>query len=559
MTENEKIAQLLFPNIDKTVDYYLNKYPKRNLPANAMVTRFAPSPTGFVHMGSLLTAFFDYIFAKQSGGVFYLRIEDTDLERTVENGVESIVNDLAAFNVKADEGVNSTLKSVGNYGPYIQTERKEIYQAFAKELVKKGLAYPCFCTKEELDKIREKQEKNKEVQIGYYGSYATCRNLTFDQIKQKIDAGLSFVIRFKAQAKVGDRVKFEDKVRGELEMADLINDVVILKSETMLPPYNLAHVVDDTLMGTTTVIRSNEWLNSVPEHMQLFKSFGFNVPQYAHVAFVQKIDEETGTKRKISKRKDPETAVASMLKEGYPNESVWEYLFVLGNTNFEEWRMLNPDAKLFDFKMELNKISLSGALFDINKFNDVSRNVICKMPAKKIYDLVLLWAKEYNKPWAKILEKNKDYCIEMFRIDRENEKPRKDIVKWSDVPNFYGYLIDELYYKTNILDFELIDGYSKQQLSQIFNKYLETFNPLDDKNTWFSKIKEFCPALGYASEVKEFKKNPDAFLGHCGTVCSLIRVALTGKQNSLDLYSICCLLGKQKISERFNYFISLIK
>lgn len=396
MTENEKIAELLFPNIKNNAEYYVNKYGKRSLASGAIVTRFAPSPTGYVHMGSLLTAFYDYIFAKQSNGIFYLRIEDTDLERTIVNGVEGIITDLDAFGVNADEGVNLDRKSTGKFGPYIQTERKEIYQAFAKELVKKGLAYPCFCTKEELDKIREKQEKNKEVQIGYYGKYATCRNLTYEQIKNKIDAGLKYVIRFKAQANIGDRVKFNDKVRGEIEMADLVNDVVILKSDTMLPPYNLAHAVDDTLMGTTVVIRSNEWLNSVPEHMQLFKALGFEVPEYAHVAFVQKIDEETGTKRKISKRKDPETAVSSMLMEGYPTESVWEYLYTLGNTNFEEWRLKNPDATLSDFKMTFEKISLSGALFDINKFNDVSKNIISKMPAEKVYDLALLWAIKYN-------------------------------------------------------------------------------------------------------------------------------------------------------------------
>lgn len=559
MTENEKIAELLFPNIKNNAEYYVNKYGKRSLASGAIVTRFAPSPTGYVHMGSLLTAFYDYIFAKQSNGVFYLRIEDTDLERTIVNGVEGIITDLDAFGVNANEGVNLARKSTGKFGPYVQTERKEIYQAFAKELVKKGLAYPCFCTKEELDKIREKQEKNKEVQIGYYGKYATCRNLTYEQIKNKIDAGLKYVIRFKAQANIGDRVKFNDKVRGEIEMADLVNDVVILKSDTMLPPYNLAHAVDDTLMGTTVVIRSNEWLNSVPEHMQLFKALGFEVPEYAHVAFVQKIDEETGTKRKISKRKDPETAVSSMLMEGYPTESVWEYLYTLGNTNFEEWRLKNPDAPLSDFKMTFEKISLSGALFDINKFNDVSKNIISKMPAEKVYDLALLWAIKYNAEWANILRDNKDYCIKMFRIDRENEKPRKDITKWSDIPKLYSYLIDDLYYKMSLNDFELIDGFSKDQLSQIFSEYLKNYNIKDDKTTWFNKIKQFCPSLGFASEVKEYKKNPENYLGHCGNVCSLIRVALTGRQNSLDLYSICELLGENTIKERLDYFLSLLK
>ena len=472
MTENEKIADLLFPNVKNSVEYYINKYQKRNLPKGAMVTRFAPSPTGYVHMGSLLTAFYDYIFAKQSGGVFYLRIEDTDLERTIENGVEGIINDLNAFNVTADEGVNIKRKSTGKYGPYIQTERKEIYQTFAKELVKKGYAYPCFCSKEELDNIRAMQEKNKEVQIGYYGKYATCRNLNYDQIKANIEAKKPFVIRFKAQSNVGDRVKFVDKVRGEIEMSDLVNDVVILKSDTMLPPYNFAHAIDDTLMGTTVVIRSNEWLNSVPEHMQLFKALGFKVPEYAHVAFVQKIDEQTGTKRKISKRKDPETAVSSMLIAGYPTESVWEYLYTLGNTNFEEWRLKNPNALLSDFKMEFNKISLSGALFDINKFNDVSKNVISKMSAQKVYDLALNWAIKYNAEWANIFKAQKDYCINMFKIDRENEKPRKDITKWSDIPSLYGYLIDEIYFKTPIKNFEIIGGFSEEKLKEIFEEYL---------------------------------------------------------------------------------------
>ncbi len=560
MTENELIADLLFPNIKNTAEYYVKKYAKRNLPEGAIVSRFAPSPTGYVHMGSLLTAFYDYIFAKQSNGVYYLRIEDTDLERTIQNGVEGIISDLDAFSVVADEGVNESRKSSGKYGPYIQTERKEIYQTFAKELVKKGMAYPCFCSKDELDKIRTKQEKNKEVQIGYYGKYATCRNLTYAQIKANIDAKKPFVIRFKAQANIGDRVKFIDKVRGEIEMADLVNDVVILKSDTMLPPYNFAHAVDDTLMGTTVVIRSNEWLNSVPEHLQLFKALGFKAPEYAHVAFVQKIDEQTGTKRKISKRKDPETAVSSMLKEGYPTESVWEYLYTLGNTNFEEWRLNNPTAPLSDFKMTFEKISLSGALFDINKFNDVSKNVISRMPAQKVYDLTLDWAIKYNGEWANILRENREYCINMFKIDRENEKPRKDITKWSDIPSLYSYMIDDLYFMaTSTKDYELLEGFNKETYSKIFANYLSTYKDSDTKEEWFAKIKEMCPALGFAAEVKEYKKNPAEYLGHCGTVCTIIRIALTGKQNSLDLYAICKLLGAEEVRNRLNYFLGLVK
>lgn len=547
----EKIAELLFPGVDKTPEYYEKLYPSRNLPKGAEVTRFAPSPTGYVHMGSLLTAFYDYMFAKESGGVFFLRIEDTDLERTVENGVEGIIHDLAKYEIVADEGVDQNKQSVGKYGPYIQTERKEIYLTYAKDLVRRGLAYPCFCTKDEIDAIRHEQEEKGECQIGYYGKYAKCRNLTYEQVKANIDAGKPFVIRLKSTAKLGDRVKFVDKIRGEIEMSDSINDVIILKSGTMLPPYNFAHAIDDHLMHTTTVIRSNEWLNSVPEHMQIFKALGFEQPEYAHVAFVQRIDPQTGTKRKISKRKDPETAVSYMVEMGYPAKSVHEYLFTLANTNFEDWRIANPKADMNDFHLTYDKISLSGALFDLDKFNDVSKRVISNMTAEEVYDQLLAWAKEYDPKWATLMESDKDYAIKYLSIDRYIQNPRKDMVKWSDARDLYSYFYDELFgahYDTD-------ETFNKDDVQKIFADYISSYDEDDDKNVWFDKIKQIGAKYGFAAQVKEYKKNPTAYKGHCGHVCNFIRVALTGKKNSPDLYEICKLFGKEKVQARLQKLV----
>ena len=546
----EKIADLLFPNIDKTPEYYEKLYPARHILKGAEVTRFAPSPTGYVHMGSLLTAFYDYIFAKQSGGVFFLRIEDTDLERTVEKGVEGIISDLAQYEINADEGVDKDKNSVGMYGPYIQTQRKEIYLTYAKDLVRRGLAYPCFCTKEEIDEIRHEQEKNNECQIGYYGKYAKCRDLSYEEIKKNIEAQKPFVIRLKSTAKVGDRVKFVDKVRGEIEMSDSINDVVILKSGTMLPPYNFAHAIDDHLMHTTTVIRSNEWLNSVPEHIQIFKALGFEQPEYAHVAFVQRIDPETGTKRKISKRKDPETAISYMVEAGYPAKSVHEYLFTLANTNFEDWRIQNPKADMMDFRLTYDKISLSGALFDLDKFNDVSKRVIANMTAEEVYDKLVSWASVYDKKWAELLSNDKDYAIKFLSIDRYIQNPRKDIAKWSDTKDLYGYFYDELFDKK----YEFDETFEKDTLSKIFADYINSYDENDDKNVWFDKIKQIGEKYGFVAQVKEYKKNPTAYKGHCGHVCNFIRVALTGKRTSPDLYEICKLFSKEKMAKRLNDF-----
>ncbi len=553
MNNYEKIAELLFPNITKTPQYYEDLYPRRQLKEGAMVTRFAPSPTGYVHMGSLLTCFYDYILAKQSGGVFYLRIEDTDLERTIDHGVEGIVEDLAAFAIRADEGVDLDLKSYGNYGPYVQTQRQEIYLTYAKDLVRRGLAYPCFCTKEQLNDIRQQQEEKKEVQIGYYGKYATCRNLTPEQVDANLKAGKPFVIRFKATAGVGDRVEFCDALRGHQEMADNVNDVVIIKSKTMLPPYNFAHAIDDHLMGTTTVIRSNEWYNSVPEHMQLFRALGFQQPEYCHVAFVQRFDQETGQKRKISKRKDPETAVSAMVQAGYPIDSVMEYLYTIANTNFEEWRIANPDKDRSEFVITMDKMSLSGALFDLDKFNDVSKNVISKMTAQKVYDLTLAWAKQFNPEWASVLERDPQYSIGMFDIDRGNAKPRKDIVKWEDTVNLYHYFFHD------VDTYETDDTWHKEDLKTIFDRYINAFDANVDNATWFEMVKSIGEDLGYCPQVKEYKKHPEDYKGHCGAVCNYIRVALTGRKNTPDLFSICRLMGKDMMKARLDAFLQKIQ
>lgn len=541
MTDYEKLADLLFPQIDRDGAYYENKYPVRNLKEGAKVTRFAPSPTGFLHFGNLYTMLVAYRTAKNSGGIFYVRVEDTDQKRKVDGAVEVMLKSLASYGIEPDEGVIGENQEKGEYGPYYQSRRKDIYQAFAKDLVKQGLAYPCFCTAEELDEMRALQEN--EPQKGYWGKWAKCRNLTFDEIQEKINDGAEWTLRLKSPGTPEGKCRFDDAIKGKIEMPENIQDVVLLKSDG-IPTYHFAHAVDDHLMRTTHVIRGDEWISSTPIHLQLFRVLGFKPPKYVHVATIMK--EENGGKRKLSKRKDPEAAVTYYAQQGYPKDSVNEYILTLANSNFEDWRRANQTAPIEDFPLNFKKMSVSGALFDIVKLTDVSKNVISKMNAQKVFDLSYQWAKEYNTDLAALYEQDKDRAKAILNIDRENKKPRKDIAKWSDIPDYISYMFGE----TFVPCYDLTGNATPLLAVKVLEKYVDIVNLNDTKDEWFGRIKDMCESVGCTPNVKEYKANPESFDGHVGDVSTIIRVALTGRTNTPDLYAITALLGEKTVKER---------
>ncbi len=542
---NLQLAQLLFPNIEKTTEDYEEMYPERDLSEGARVTRFAPSPTGYLHIGGLFQALINQMTAKISNGVAYLRVEDTDKKREVEDGVSAITDSLRLFDVAFDEGVTGFNTERGAYGPYTQSKRAEIYQTVAKTLVEKGLAYPCFCTAEELSALRERQEEEGALIRGYFGEYAKCRDLTFDEIKSKLDAGTEWVLRLRSKGSDDKRIVFDDVIRGKIEMPENTIDEVLLKSDG-IPTYHFAHVCDDHFMRTTHVIRGEEWISSVPKHIELFKTCGYKVPKYAHTPQVMKIDEETGDKRKLSKRKDPEAAVSYFVEEGYPKESLTEYLFTLISSAFEDWRRANPNIPATDFPFNLKKMSSSGCLFDLVKLNDVSKNVISLMTAQTVYERVSEWAKSFDKEFYEILSANPERATAIFNIDREKAKPRKDIAKWSEVKDYYSFMFNDYYEK----DYTLPENISKQDALAIVKEYTTVFSLSHDKDQWFETVKSICEPLGFVANVKEYKQNPEAYKGHVGDVSTVIRIALTSRVNTPDLYSIMCLLGENEINAR---------
>ena len=546
------LANLIFPEA-KDISYYEEKYPERNLKEGAIVTRIAPSPTGFVHIGGLYQGLIAKKLAKQTEGVFFIRIEDTDQKRLFENGVTEIIESMDKFDMDPDEGMVNETESKGAYGPYRQSLRKEIYQAYAKYLIEQGKAYPCFCTPEELDSIRQKQEQAK-IRPGYYGVWAKCRNLTVEEMIEKIKAGEEYIIRFKSPGREDKKIKHHDLIKGNVDFPENDQDIVIIKGDG-LPTYHFAHVVDDHLMRTTHVIRGDEWLSSVPLHLQLFHEMGFKPPKYAHIAPIMKNDN--GNKRKLSKRKDPEAAVSYYVEMGIPKEAVTEYLLNIANSNFENWRRANKDASIDDFKLEISKMSVSGALFDMVKLLDVGKTVISKFTAEEVYERALEWAKEYDKDLAKILEKDKEYAIKVFGIERGNKKPRKDIAKWSDVRENISYMYDEMFdSQEQHYDYQAIND--KEEIKKILDLYInEYYDENDDKQTWFDKIKELSGRLGYAKEVKEFKENPDKYKAHVGDVSTVLRVALTARTNTPDMYEIMKILGKDRIEARFEKAIGI--
>ncbi len=550
MSDNIKLAELLFPNITKTPADMEEMFPPRNLKEGARVTRLAPSPTGFLHFGNLFAGMVAYKTAKVSDGVFFVRVEDTDQKRKVEGAIKVMLDGLEAFDVVADEGVVGEDIEKGDYGPYYQSKRKDIYHVYAKQLVSEGLAYPCFCSAEELDEIRAKQEN--EPQKGYWGPYAKCRNLTLSDIEKNIAEGKQWTLRLRSPGDAEKKCFFDDMIKGKIEMPENVQDVVLLKSDG-IPTYHFAHAVDDHLMRTTHVVRGDEWMSSCPIHLQLFKCLGFKAPKYAHVAPIMK--EENGGKRKLSKRKDPEAAVTFYVEQGYPKESVNEYIMTLMNSNFEDWRKTNKDADIDAFPFNLKKMSVSGALFDMVKLNDVSKNVISVMNAKKVYDCTVNWAKDYDKELYELLTRDEEYSVNILNIDREGAKPRKDIACFSEVKAYISYLFDEIHEK----NYELPENLTKEMAAEILEVYLKEYTAADDKQQWFDRIKALCEPLGYTPNVKEYKKNPDAFKGHVGDVSTVIRIAVTGRRNTPDLYAIMNLLGEDKVKARLADALSFYK
>ncbi|MBQ1989049.1 MAG: glutamate--tRNA ligase [Clostridia bacterium] len=550
MNNFELMADLLLPNIDKTPDYYENLYPARNLEEGARVTRIAPSPTGYLHLGTLFAALVNRITATSTNGIFYTRIEDTDKKREIEGGIEDIIDGLNRFGITIDEGFVSGNEQKGEYGPYQQSQRAEIYQTYVKELIKQGLAYPCFCTAEELEAVRNIQEAEK-IRTGYHGKWAKHRDITYEEAKALIDEGKPFVIRLKSPGNEENKIIFEDAVKGKIEMPENDEDFVLLKSDG-IPTYHFAHAVDDHLMHTTHVLRGDEWISSVPKHIQLFKILGFKPPKYGHISPIMKLDG--GAKRKISKRKDPEAAVHFFAQEGYDSECVIDYLMTIAASDFEDWRRANADASYKTFKFNLKKMSVSGALFDEVKLIDVSKNRVSKMNSTEVYDKITAWAKEFDEEYYKVLTSNPEYTKSVFAIDRDVPKPRKDIAKWSETKEYFAYMFSE-YFKAC---YELPENINAEDAKEFLSKYSAVYSTEDDRQAWFDKIKGIAPEIGFASETKEYKANPDAYKGHAGDLSTVLRIAITGRRNTPDLCSIMQVLGKDECINRINNTISSI-
>lgn len=543
------LANLLFKDITTTPEYYEKLYPERNLKQVAKVTRIAPSPTGFMHLGNLFGAITDERLAHQSGGIFYLRIEDTDDKRAVKGGVETIISIFNKFGLKFDEGATIDGDN-GEYGPYRQRQRENIYKTYAKNLVEKGLAYPCFCSEEELNQMHKQQETNKD-NFGYYGKYAKHRDMPIEQIEAELKKGTSYVIRFRSNGNIENKIKFTDLIKGNIELTENDQDIVILKSDG-IPTYHFAHVIDDHLMRTTIVVRGEEWLSTLPIHLQLFDALGFKRPKYAHTAQLLKMDN--GSKRKLSKRKDPELALEYYHAQGYPVESVIEYLMTLLNSNFEQWRLANPKEDINKFEFSTKKMSISGSLFDIDKLKDVSKNVISIMDVKTVTNYIEQWAKEYDTKLYELLTNDKEYAKSIFAIGRECKKPRKDIAMWSEVKDYINFFYDDLF-KPN---YNFPQNVSKENTITILEKYQNVYDDKDDMDIWFEKICELSQQIGFAKTTKEYRQNPQNFKGQPADVSMVLRVAVTGRQNSPDMYTVMNILGKAKIIQRLKQALEFI-
>lgn len=541
MADLKKLADLLYPDCKMSIEDVEKKFPKRELKEGAFVTRLAPSPTGFVHLGNLFPAVTCERLSHQSGGVFILRIEDTDQKREVEGAVEILLSSLERYNILFDEGATADGEK-GDYGPYYQRQRAEIYQAVAKKLIAEGKAYPCFCSEQRLEEMRHEQEQNKD-NFGYYGKYASCRNLSYEEIEEKIKNGEKFVLRFRSE---GDPSKMDgivDLIKGKLTFPENDIDHVMLKSDG-IPTYHFAHAVDDHYMGTTHVVRGEEWLSTLPFHVQLFRALNFELPYYMHVAQLMKLDN--GTKRKLSKRKDPEASLSYYYEEGFCASSVMEYIMTLLNSNFEEWRIKNPTAPIDEFKFTPEKMSVSGCLFDMDKLIDVSRNAISVMTAKEVYNQVTAWAKDNDSELYEKFASDSEYALKILSIGRECEKPRKDIAKWNEVKQYVSFFYDDLFTQSG----EFPENVSAEDKNLILENYKNIYDSADDQTTWFNKVTELAESLGFAPKTKLYKQNPQGYKGHVGDVSMVLRVAITGRRNSPDLYEIMKILGKDRVLER---------
>ncbi len=539
------LANLLFPDVTAQPEDMENRFPQRELPAGACVTRIGPSPTGFVHLGNLYNALIGERLAHQSGGVFYLRIEDTDNKREVEGAVETVISAMSYFGVNFDEGAVSGGDN-GNYGPYRQRQREEIYHVFAKHLVQRGLAYPCFLTAEEIDVIREKQTANKE-NPGIYGEYAACRDLSIDQVKENISAGKEWVLRYRG-VQTDEYIAVEDAVRGKLEMPRNNMDFVLLKSDG-IPTYHFAHVVDDHLMRSTHVIRGEEWLSSLPMHVELFGALGWEMPIYCHTATLMKM-EGTG-KRKLSKRKDPELALSYYQQEGISADSIWEFLLTVLNSNFEEWRIANPDADYRDFPYTLEKMSISGALVDLDKLRNISKDVIGRMTAENVYKNWLSWCEEYDQTFAELIKKYPERTVAALNVGKGGNKPRKDLETWKQACVFMSFYYDETF---TVAD-EMPEECDEETRKLFFAKYLESYDHADDSSAWFDKVKTITDKLGFAVKPKDYKKNPDQFKGSIVHITNMLRIALTGRANAPDIHEVSHVLGEDIVRNRIKNWL----
>ena len=542
----QALAELLFPGVTETPEEMEARFPLRTNPEGAVITRMAPSPTGFVHLGNLVQGMISERMAHQSEGVLFLRVEDTDAKREVPGAVEVLINSLKHYNINFDEGATID-GDFGNYGPYRQRQRASIYHIYAKKLVSEGKAYPCFCTEEELTAMREQQEANKE-NFGYYGKYAIWRDRSVEDIKAQIDAGNPWVLRFRSEGSIENQFKFDDLVKGKLTITENDVDNVLLKSDG-IPTYHFAHAVDDHLMRTTHVVRGDEWLPSLPFHIQLFKALGFKLPKYVHIGPLMKMDGNS--KRKLSKRKDPELALTFYKAEGFPVQAMREYLMTVLNSNFEDWRRANPDADIETFKFSPKKLNPAGSLFDYAKLVDVSKNVISRMDAETVYTLLTEWANEFDPDFGAKLSADAELATKVLAIGRGGKKPRKDLATWKDAKDYMGFFYDE-YLETPVFD----EKFDKAVVIDALNRFLAKFDIADDSNTWFEKVKEITNEMGFTTDMKAYKADPTAFPGTVADISTFIRQATTGKTNSPDLYTVMQILGYDRTVERINAAIA---
>ena len=542
------LADLLFPQVTETPEEVEARFPARNLPEGAIVSRMAPSPTGFVHLGNLVQGTISERMSHQSGGVLFLRVEDTDAKREVPGAVEVLINTLEHYSIAFDEGATIDGDN-GVYGPYRQRQRAAIYHVFAKKLVEEGQAYPCFCTEEELTAMREKQEAQK-VNFGYYGEFAMWRDRSIEDIKAELDAGNPWVLRFRSTGSLENQFKFDDLVKGKLTITENDIDHVLLKSDG-IPTYHFAHAVDDHLMHTTHVVRGDEWMATLPFHIQLFKALGFKLPKYVHIGPLMKMDGTS--KRKLSKRKDPELALTYYKAEGFPIAAVREYIMTILNSNFEDWRRANPDADIDTFKFSPKKLNPAGSLFDYAKLTDVSKNVISKMSAETVYTLLTEWAKEFDADFGDKLAADADFATKILAIGRGGKKPRKDLAVWKDAKDYMGFFYDE-YLEKPVFN----DKFSAETVKTALVKFLEKFNIADDSGVWFDKVKEITTEMGFTTDMKAYKADPDAFPGTVADISTFVRQAVTGKTNSPDLYTVMQILGHDRTVARIQAVIDTL-